>query len=312
MTASLKFPRGTRSWVKSQEAPGFPEKLPAGTRGLAVLVCRVRALTAGDLCCNPLLLAAQGAKNKAVAAFRRADPRNCPKGWHEAGHMARSLARPQVVMIWVYFSSQNLDPKPIKTLAAGSGRQAARSSIASQWNRLHPVSSGPRSSRLLAGIFHYPVANIAGQSSRLTDLHFDPPLFSSSEIVHKARASSCKNPLPPTPPPKGKTAGNPGLQRTGTSLDFLLPPVPSSQLLSPKYTSTAHQSQKLREMGKPRVRAELFSTSSSRAASLAPRRLTPEPMLLTDTPLCEQGASRGLQLPSSGTGTHTRTLCCCR
>jgi len=34
----------------------------------------------------------------------------------------------------------------------------------------------PDQARLLAGIFHYPVANIAGQSGRLTDLHSDPPL----------------------------------------------------------------------------------------------------------------------------------------
>lgn len=34
----------------------------------------------------------------------------------------------------------------------------------------------PDQARLLAGIFHYPTANIPGQSGHLTDLHSDPPL----------------------------------------------------------------------------------------------------------------------------------------
>lgn len=194
-----------------------------------MLVCGVRALTAGDLSCNPLLPAVQGAKNEAVAAFLPADPRNCTKGWHEAGHMARSLARPQVDMTWVYFSSQNLDPKPIKTLAAGSGRQAARSSIASQWNRLHPVSSGPRSSRLLAGIFHYPVANIAGQSSCLTDLHFDPPSLAAVRSCIKQEPVLVKTHCFQHPHPRDKQLEIPGCKGRGHrwTSSSLLSPLPS-------------------------------------------------------------------------------------
>lgn len=46
----------------------------------------------------------------------------------------------------------------------------------------------PDQARLLAGIFHYPVANIPGRSGRLTDLHSDTPPSSAAArscIKHK-------------------------------------------------------------------------------------------------------------------------------
>lgn len=100
----------------------------------------------------------------------------------------------------------------------------------------------PDQARLFTGIFHYPVANIPGQSGRLTDLHSDLPSSAAARscIKHKqflaqrpdsnAEEEGLEIPCCFTGPQWGD-GDDTGLL-CSTSVHLADPPVPHSQLLS--------------------------------------------------------------------------------
>lgn len=99
----------------------------------------------------------------------------------------------------------------------------------------------PDQARLLAGIFHYPVANTPGQAGRLTDLHSDPP-FQHSKTMHKVQAISrtTRRVQRCSQAKRGWKAQVVSQDRSGvmeTALVSSAPPVPSGQSLSPPIPS---------------------------------------------------------------------------